>query len=254
MDEEFEGDLFGDLPRGGYRSVVDALADDIDVRLNAEVAAIDVEAGGVRVACADGSVERGSHVVVTVPLGVLKAGSPRFDPPLPTAVRDAVARLAFGRYEKIALRFESPFWRDDGLSHLVVFPRDEDEPTMWVFDLDAFGAGPVLRAHLFHSLAPYALDQSDHQAVDWLKRVLAAVYGRDLPEPVATVVTRWADDPFTRGSYSHCPRGADPAMYDVLAEPVHGRILLTGEHTQCARVGYADGAYVSGLRAARRLR
>ncbi len=45
------------------------------------------------------------------------------------------------------------------MSHLIVFPPDEDEPAMWVFDLDAFGAGPVLCAHLFHTLTPYALDR-----------------------------------------------------------------------------------------------
>ena len=253
MDEEFDGDLFGDLPRGGYGRVVAPLAEGVDVRLSTEVVSVDVGADGVTVACADGSVETGSHAIVTVPLGVLKRGNPRFEPALPAAVRDAVARLAFGRYEKIALRFESPFWRDAGLSHLVVFPADPDEPSMWVFDLDAFGAGPVLCAHLFHSLTPHALDQPHVQAVDWLKGVLAGVFGHPVPEPVATVVTGWADDPFARGSYSHCPRGADPSMYDTLAEPLHGRILLAGEHTQCARVGYADGAYVSGLRAAGQL-
>ena len=66
-------------------------------------------------------------------------------------------------------------------------------------------------------------------------------------------MTSWADDPLTGGAYSHCPLGADPSMLDLLAEPVHGRLLLAGEHTQSARVGYADGAYVSGLRAAERL-
>ena len=253
MDEEFEGDLFGDLPRGGYASVITALAPGIDVRLNTEVMSIEVEEHGVRVACSDGSVEFSSHAIVTVPLGVLKRGSPRFTPPLPAAVQRAVEKLAFGRYEKIALRFEKPFWRDEGVSHLVVFPEAEDEPSMWIFDLDAFGAGPVLCAHLFHSLTPHALDQSHANAVDWLKRVLAGVFGHPVPEPIATVVTAWANDPLTGGSYSHCPLGADPSMYDVLAEPVQRRILLAGEHTQCARVGYADGAYVSGLRAAQQL-
>ena len=42
-------------------------------------------------------------------------------------------------------------------------------------------------------------------------------------------------------------------MFDLLAEPVHGRVLLAGEHAQSARPGYADSAYVSGLRAAERL-
>ena len=253
MDEEFEGDLFGDLPRGGYASVVTALAPGIDVRLGTEVVSIDVQERGVSVICADGAVESGSHAIVTVPLGVLKRGGLRFSPALPDAVQGAVEKLAFGRYEKIALRFESPFWRDEGLSHLVVFPSGEDEPSMWIFDLDAFGAGAVLCAHLFHSLTPHALDQSHADAVDWLKDVLAGVFGHPVPEPIATVVTAWANDPFAHGSYSHCPLGADPSMYDVLAKPVHERILLAGEHTQCSRVGYADGAYVSGLRAAQQL-
>ncbi len=40
---------------------------------------------------------------------------------------------------------------------------------MRIFDLDAFGAGPVLCAHLFHTLTPRALDQPHANAVDWLK-------------------------------------------------------------------------------------
>ncbi|WP_164478411.1 flavin monoamine oxidase family protein [Mycolicibacterium stellerae] len=248
--EEFDGPVFGDLPRNGYRSVIDVLATDADVRLNTEVVSVDVAADGIRAIGADGSVEAGSHAIVTVPLGVLKRGSIRFDPPLPTLTQRAVDALGFGRYEKIALCFESAFWRDDGLSHLVVFPPDEDEPAMWVFDLDGFGAGPVLCAHLFHTLTPYALARPPAQAVDWLMGVLADVFGRAVPDPVASVVTAWADDPFTRGAYSHCPPGAEPSMLDLLGEPMHRRLLLAGEHTQSARYGYADGAYVSGLRAA----
>jgi polyamine oxidase len=252
-DEDFEGDLFGDLPRRGYRSVVSALADGLDIRCNTEVVAVDVDADGIRVVCADGSNEAGSHAIVSVPLGVLKKCRPRFDPPLPTRVQDIIEALGFGRYEKIALRFESAFWRDDGISHLIVFPAAEHEPTMWVFDLDDFGAGPVLCAHLFHSITPYALDQPPAQAVEWLRGVLTEVFDRPMPEAVATVVTAWADDPFAGGAYSHSPPGVDPSMFDVLAEPVHGRVLLAGEHAQSRRPGYADGAYVSGLRAAERL-
>lgn len=251
--EEFDGPVFGDLPRAGYRSVVDALATDVNVRLNTPVVSVQVADDAIRVTAADGSVETGSHVVVTVPLGVLKRGSPRFDPPLPAPTQRAVEKLGFGRYEKIALAFESAFWRDDDVAHLIVFPPDEDEPSMWVFDLDAFQAGPVLCAHLFHTLTPYALDRPPAQAVEWLRQVLAEVFDHPAPEPVASVVTSWANDPFTGGAYSHCPPGADPSMFDLLGEPVYGRVLLAGEHTQSARYGYADGAYVSGLRAAERL-
>lgn len=253
VDEVFDGDLFGDLPRGGYGRVIDALSVGVDVRLEAEVTGVEITDDGVVVRCSDGSVETGSHVLVTVPLGVLKRGSPRFHPELPWPVREAVEKLSFGRYEKIALRFETPFWRDEGLSHLIVFPADADSPTIWIFDLDDFGAGPVLCTHLFHTMTHIALDQPAEDAVDWMMGVLAKVFGRALPKPVASVVTSWAHDPFTGGSYSQCPLGAEPAMLDLFAEPVHGRLLFAGEHTQSARVGYADGAYASGLRAAQRL-
>jgi monoamine oxidase len=253
FEENYGGDLFGDLPRGGYRSVVEALAAGLDVRFNTEVESVRIASDGVVVTCTDGSVETGSHVIVSVPLGVLKRGRPRFDPPLPQPVQVAVESLGFGRYEKIALRFDAPFWRRDGFSHLVVFPVDDDEPAMWVFDLDAFGAGPVLCAHLFHSLTPYALDRSPTEAVTWLRDVLSEVVGHLVPEPIATVVTSWAQDPFTGGAYTHCPPGVDPSMFDLLAQPVEGRLLLAGEHTDGERTGYADGAYTSGLRAANML-
>ena len=248
-EETYGGDLFGDLPRGGYRSVVDALAAGLDVHLGAEVVSVEVTATGVTVGCADGSVETGSHVVVSVPLGVLKRGRPRFDPALPPPVQAAVDALGFGRYEKIALRFEEPFWRGDDVSHSVVFPTG-DEPAMWVFDLDAFGAGPVLCAHLFHSLTPYSLDRSPSDAVAWLTAILAEVVGHPVPEPVAAAVTSWAHDPLTGGAYTHDPPQADPSMFDAFAHPVAGRLLFAGEHTDRERTGYADGAYTSGLRAA----
>lgn len=250
--EEYDGDLFGDLPRDGYRSVVRALAPGLDIRLTTEVTSVEIETDGVRMTCADGSTASGTHAIVTVPLGVLKRGGVRFDPPLPAPVQQAVDALGFGRYEKIALAFESPFWRDVDLSHFIVFPSAPDEPAMWVFDMDAFGAGPALCAHLFHTITPYALDRPPAEAVEWFKDVIAEASGRPVPDPVATVVTAWAHDPFTGGSYSCIPRGADPSMMAVLAEPAHPRLIFAGEHTS-SRYGYADGAYCTGLRAAAQL-
>ena len=102
----------------------------------------------------------------------------------------------------------------------------------------------------FHSLTPVALDRSPAEAATWFTEVLVEAVGHPVPEPVAAVVTSWANDPFTGGAYTHCSPGADPSMLELLGQPVHGRLLLAGEHTHSERNGYADGAYVSGLRAA----
>ena len=49
------------------------------------------------------------------------------------------------------------------------------------------------------------------------------------------------------------PPGASNADLDLLGTPVAGRLLFAGEHTQSARLGYADGAMTSGIREAKRL-
>jgi monoamine oxidase len=66
-------------------------------------------------------------------------------------------------------------------------------------------------------------------------------------------VTAGADDPCSGGAYTHIPPGAAPADADLLGEPVGGRLLFAGEHTQSARMAYADGAMTSGIREAKRL-
>ena len=74
-----------------------------------------------------------------------------------------------------------------------------------------------------------------------------------MPQPAAVAVTSWATDPYTGGAYTHIPPGASPADADLLGEPVGGRLLFAGEHTQSARLAYADGALTSGIREAKRL-
>ena len=85
-----------------------------------------------------------------MPLGVLEDGRPRFSPALPPDRLAAIDRLGFGRFEKVVLTFDRAFWRTAGLPHLMLFPRDQGESTMWVIGHDAFGAGPALVFFIFH--------------------------------------------------------------------------------------------------------
>jgi polyamine oxidase len=250
---EYSGSYFGDAPDGGYRRLVDAMASGVDVRLASPVSEIAISPGGVRVVTVGGLVEEGSHVVVTVPLGVLKRGLPRFSPVLPPDRRAAIGRLGFGRFEKVALRFDEPFWRDAGFPHLMLFPREPGEWMVWMIGQDAFGGGPVLVFFVLHSAAGRLAGADPHGWTDWALGMLAAATGRPCPQPTAVAVTAWAADPWTRGAYTHIPPGARPADADLLGEPVGGRILFAGEHTQSARLAYADGALRSGIREAKRL-
>jgi polyamine oxidase len=250
---EYDGNYFGDLPDGGYRRVVEAMAEGLDVRLGTVVTEVVRTAAGVEVLLADGTVEAGSHTVVTVPLGVLRSGTLRFTPDLPADRLAAIDRIGFGCYEKVVLAFDEPFWQAAGFTHLMLFSADPDEPTLFAFDQSAFGAGPTLVCHVFASSVGRVLRRTSDDAAEWVLGLLAEAVGGPCPAPSAVAVTSWGTDPFTAGAYTHIPPGADPAEVDLLGEPVDGRLLFAGEHTQSARLGYADGAMTSGIREAKRL-
>ncbi|HRI97472.1 MAG TPA: NAD(P)/FAD-dependent oxidoreductase [Nocardioides sp.] len=251
--DEYDEHYFGDLPRPGYAAIVDAMASGLEVRRGHPVTGLARTDDGVVVSSTAGPDEHGSHAVVAVPLGVLKDGRPAFTPALPSERTQLIKQLGFGRYEKVVLRFERPFWREAGWSHLVLFPAEPSQPAAWLFDLDAFGVGPILVCHAFHSAAERLAPTWPAGAVPWMIDQLSAVLAAPCPAPVATLVTEWAADAHTAGAYTHVTPGSTNADLDRLGTPVAGRILFAGEHTQSARVGYADGAMASGIREAKRL-
>jgi monoamine oxidase len=81
--------------------------------------------------------------------------------------------------------------------------------------------------------------------------VLRRMYGDRIPAPEAWKITRWASDPFSRGSYSHIPPGASGDDHDALAAPVGNRLHFAGEATIQTYPATVHGAYLTGRRAAR---
>ena len=249
----YEGSELGDFPLGGYRRLFEPLGRGLDVRLGCAVSAVEVRADGVEVVTAGGERHTGSHVVVTVPLGVLKAGVIRFDPPLPGERRAAIERLGFGRFEKVAARFDPAFWRQAGVPHAVPLPADSRPELTVVVNVDRIVAEPAATAFAYGSRARVLVDASDAEAVERLLRILAALVGHRVPEPLAVARTAWSMDPFSLGAYAYVRCGSTPDDFEELGRPLHGRLLFAGEATGHARVGYADGAFSTGIREAKRL-
>ena len=249
----------GEFPVGGYRRLVDAMAGDTEVRLRHRVDAIERHRRGVVVHCTTAGRRprrrrlHGSHVVVTVPLGVLKAGSIAFDPRLPKGKRRAIRRTGFGAFEKVAMVFDEPFWSDATHTHML-FMSDHAplELPLWL-DLNEIEGAPGLVAIGGGRCARqlYALEPEGRLALTLTR--LAEILARDVPQPIAWKSTDWHGNRFTRGAYSTVLTGSTLAELDVLAAPVGGRVLFAGEATSSARPGYSDGAMTSGIREAKRL-
>lgn len=111
VEDDYSG---GDatLPQG-YASLLPALEGPYEVKLSTPVARVGHGASGVEIVTGNAGTFGVDACVVTLPLGVLKAGTVAFDPPLPAATQAAIEALGMGTLDKVYLRFEEPFWDRD---------------------------------------------------------------------------------------------------------------------------------------------
>lgn len=72
----------------------------------------------------------------------------------------------------------------------------------------------------------------------------------NVPKPAALLRSTWASDPYSLGSVSYLPAGADPKQRGTLAEPILDRLFFAGEATSATAPGTLLGAIDSGRRTA----
>ncbi|NJO08023.1 MAG: NAD(P)-binding protein [Chloroflexaceae bacterium] len=244
-DAAFAGDEL--LFPGGYGQLIQVLARDVPIQRDCVVSAIAYEGEGVRLTTSQGTWE-GSRALVTVPLGVLQAGTITFTPALPTGHQQAQRRLAMGTLNKIALQFDRVFWPEDAHS-LGVLQRERTRLLEYWSMLPVTGA-PILVAMAGGQYARELEALTPEAAADHTLRDLRSIAGGRVPTPVGVLPTRWSADPFARGSYSHVPPRASLQDYASLAAPVGSRLFFAGEATSPNYPATVHGALLSGRRAA----
>ncbi|WP_309104617.1 FAD-dependent oxidoreductase [Microbacterium sp.] len=101
------------IPTGQLSSVVSGSLGDVPLALSTAVTAVAYDDDGVSLRLSTGESRSVDRVIVTVPLGVLKAGAIEFDPPLPLPMRSAIDAVGFGQVEVVRVAFDDPFWDTD---------------------------------------------------------------------------------------------------------------------------------------------
>jgi len=213
------------------------------ILLNHAVSRVEWRRGNVRVTARAGNEILhfdADGAVITLPVGVLQAGSVVFDPQLPRQER-AFASVAMGNVVKVNLILRPGLWPDDkqGFLHLAT----EKFPTWWRNGsvVTAWVGGPKADAH-----------DSALVAINSALDSLSQIFGRNArPFVESAQFHNWRNDPFAYGAYSYVPVGGLNARR-VLAQDVERTLFFAGEATaQPGFQGTVHGAVESGLRAAR---
>jgi monoamine oxidase len=161
--------------------------------------------------------------------------------------------MQMGDLEKVVLRFAQAFWPAEADAAWLHLGSERGEfPLIIDFTADARAPTLVL-VHGGARVREHLDEVDDASLVAEALALLADLFDRDVPTPLASHVTRWRSDPHTRGSYSFPALGQSLDDFDILAEPVGGRVLFAGEATSRAYFGTLHGALLSARREAARL-
>ncbi len=245
-DVGFDGDDL--LLPGGYAALVEHLARGLDVRFGQMVRRIEHGDDGVRIRTGQGDFEA-DGAIVTLPLGVLKGGEVEFDPPLPKRKRRAIERLEMGALDKVVLRFPRVFWPAETKFGYASETHGEFPEFL---NLHRLTGKPILVGFVAAEFARRLERLEDDEVAEAMMGVLRRIFGPGIPEPDGVRFSRWWGDAFSRGCYSYVPKGVTAAEYDVMAEPV-GSLRFAGEATIRDHFATVHGAFLSGVREARRV-
>ena len=244
-------------------ALVPAAAAPLDLRLGHTVRKISYDARGVTVSGLDPAGAafelRAQQAIITLPVGVLKAGT--VDIPLTREKRQALETLGSGLLNKVFLKFPAAFWpKQPELINYIAERKGEWAEWLNIYN---YTKKPVLLGFNAATFARRLEKLPDQEIVAQALRVLRSIartndWGK-VPDPLDWQITRWASDPFALGSYSFnavSPSRSHPsgrAARKALATPVEGRLFFAGEATSEDYPATVHGAYLSGLREAKRL-
>jgi monoamine oxidase len=268
IGNEFEGEHcviiggYTQVPRGLWR-----VPTTLDVRFGHTVRRVKYtdkqrdRGDPILVECENGESFHADELIMTTPLGVLKQGSIKFEPPLPDWKTSCIERMGFGLLNKVVLVYEKAFWEQDRDIFGLLNSPDENSTNQkdyssnrgrfYLFwNLIPTTGRPALTALMAGTAAHHTEITSDAALVDEVTARLRQVFApKEVPSPSEVIVTRWKQDPYARGTYSYVGPKTLQGDYDIMSRPC-GPIHFAGEATCGTHPATVHGAYISGLRAA----
>lgn len=234
----------------GYNQITDHLARGLDIRLNTIVQRIDYSGDSIQIFTNHRRYEA-EYVIVTVPIGVLKAGKIEFSPPLPERKQGAIDRMGSGVLNKLYLKFPHIFWEHE--PDVLGFSRPERGGFAVWHNMERITGQPILMGFTSGQSAIDIEALRDAEVVALAMERLRGFYGNEIPEPIDYKITRWHSDPFALGSYSYFALATELGDRAILAEPVEDKVFFAGEATIDRAFAQVPGAYMTGLREADRI-
>lgn len=235
---------------GGLQGVPLALAEKLgdDVFLNQPVRRLEWTEDGVT-AIADGMSVKAKYAIMAVPPNLYSRVD--YQPPLPRLKHQAHQHVSLGLVIKVHAVYETPFWREQGLSGTVFSPyelvheaydntnHEDPRGTLVGFVSDR-------RADRVFS------EDADERKAEILES-LSHYYGEQAKHPVVYYESDWGAEEWTRGAYAASYDVGGLSRYGALQSVPVGPIYWSSSDLAAEGYQHVDGAIRVGHDTAARI-
>ena len=232
---------------GGMQQVSEKMAEALGDRviLNAPVHTVTQDERGVRVEAEGVTVSSGSAIIALPPT---LAGRLRYRPALPGYRDQFTQRVPMGTVIKVQCLYETPFWREEGLTGQVT--SDTDAVRITFDNTPVTGSPGILLGFIEGEEGRRWGRRSLEERRAGVLTCLARYLGEPARVPKEYVEMSWAEEEYSRGCYAgFLPPGALTSYGEALRAPI-GRLHWAGTETATEWNGYMEGALQAGERAA----
>jgi monoamine oxidase len=233
----------------GFSQVIKSLSENLHIQLNNIVTKVDYEKKGIHISTSQGEYFA-DYALITLPLGVLKAETVSFSPPLPKEKRDAIQRLKTGTLAKIFLQFPYRFWPSDVEFFYAISTEGNKRIFPLWFNSHRKQDIAILQSQVPGSFAKAIEHMPKEEAEKYAMKSLHRIFGKNIPKPCKIMLTNWSKDPFAEGSFSYVPVDASIDDFSLVETPVADRLFFGGDACMKNDSATVHSAYLSGIREA----
>lgn len=227
---------------GGLGALIDALVSKLPedrLHQNAQVDLIQKTQEGVSASTTNGARIEAKRIVFALPLRLAcqLAFTPALDPTAQQVMAGTATWMA-GQAKALAV-YETPFWREAGLSGDAMSCRG---PMVEIHDASPAVGGPYALFG-FIGISP-EMRRNEAALKQAVVGQLVRLFGAKAGDPEKVFVKDWAFDPFTASALDRQPLYTHPSygLPDALDDLWDGRLLFSGTETGRMFGGYLEGA------------
>lgn len=256
----YQQDYVSTPKHGGFGKIAEDFASQFQDKIEVGAVVQDVytseEMNTIHYRNSDGNIVvlNSKRVLITVSLGVLKAKSINFIPPLPNEKEKVISQMGFGTVDKCVMYWDKTSYDDDDPIYNE-FTKDWDAE--WIpsasgatwqrfFNQRRYKGVNMISAWIGGNEAVGMESQEDNEIFKGVVNDLSLAVNGEIPSPSKIIFTRWNQDEFTRGSYSYPVEGRKHKEdIETLKKPV-GNLYFAGEATDEDWYATTVGAWRSG--------